>query len=282
MKRVKTMKNKLIRDINRYIALLNESGLYISVHGKYVSGLLGNNFHRSPFCSYIKTGESVLQQCIACQQRVFREHRRECYLGMCHAGVEEYVFFVNDKAFVSVSGYGLDRERAMKRMLRLSRTYMLDREELIRIYDHGLKHSPENLDTLSVLIKPLCHMLYLLQLLVSDVPQSESKNTLFDSILGYVQGNFMQDISLRDIAQACACSESTVSHLMKQYTGCSAKQYITALRVKQAKKLLLSSDLPVGTIAAMCGFSNINYFPTAFKKHVGMNPSQYRATAQPE
>jgi len=276
------MKNKLIRDINYYIAHLNASGYSISVHGKYVSGLLGNNFHRSPFCAYVKTGDGALQQCIACQQRVFREHRRESYLGMCHAGVEEYVFFVNDKTFVSVSGYGLDRKRALKRIARLSRMYMLDREELIRIYDHGLKHTPEDMEALSVIIKPLCHMLYLLQLLVSDVPQTESQNTLFDSIESYMQGGFMQELSLGDIAQACACSESTVSHLVKQYTGRSAKQYITELRIRHAKKLLLSSDLPVGTVAAMCGFSNINYFPTAFKKHVGMNPSQYRATAQPE
>ena len=72
-------------------------------------------------------------------------------------------------------------------------------------------------------------------------------------------------------------SQSTVSHLFRQYTGEPVKKYIAGLRMAQAKKLLETSDLPVSTVAQMCGFSNINYFPTAFKKQTGVSPTEYRA-----
>ena len=86
----------------------------------------------------------------------------------------------------------------------------------------------------------------------------------------------MQDITLRSIADACACSDSTVSHLFKEYTNQSVKKYINTLRIKQAENLLLTSDLPIGKIALLCGFDNTNYFSTAFKKQNKMNPSDYR------
>lgn len=270
------MKEKLIHDINQYISYLNNTGLFVTVHGKGISGLLTHNIHNNPFCSLVKTDVDAWKKCILCQQKVFKEYKNECLFGMCYAGVEEYVFFVNDKTFVSVSGYGIDKEKATERINRLSQEFYLNRDELLRVYDNSLKHEKENTEELNILIKPLCHMLYMLQMLNLDISETESLNKVFDSLLAFVQYNFMRDITISDIAQACACSESTVCHLFKRYTGKPIKKYITDLRMNQAKKLLSTNDLPISTIAQMCGFSNINYFPTTFKKHVGITPTEYR------
>ena len=86
----------------------------------------------------------------------------------------------------------------------------------------------------------------------------------------------MQEINIRNIADACACSESTVSHLFKEYTNTSVKKYIINLRISQAEKLLVTSDIPITNIALLCGFANTNYFSTAFKKRNGINPTEYR------
>ena len=270
------MKNKLVSDVDRYITKLNESGLFVTVHGKTVSGLLEHNIHRNPFCSMVKTDSDAWKKCVNCQQKVLGESGRENFFGMCHAGVEEYVFFVNDKTFVSVSGYGIDRERAKERIKRLSKDFFLDRGELQNIYDNCLKHEKEDENELYIKIKPLCYMLYLLQMLTSAVPEKEMKNNVFESLLSFVQRNFMNDIGIKDIAFACACCESTVSHLFKSNTGMSTKEYITDLRIKQAKNLLTATDLPILTVAELCGFPNSNYFPTAFKKHTGKTPTEYR------
>lgn len=271
------MNKQLVNDINRYISYLNGTGLFVTVHGKGISGLLEHNIHRNPFCALVKTDAGAWQKCIDCQQRVFKEHKRGCLFGMCHAGVEEYVFFVNEKTFVSVSGYGIHKEKAAERMARLSRDFILDKSELLRVYENSLKHTQENAEELAVRIQPLCHMLRLLQMLLADVPKTQTQSLMYDSVLAFVQYHFMNDITISDIAQACSCSESTVSHLFKQYNGLSVKKYIAQLRINQAKKLLATSDLPVSGIAQLCGFSNINHFPTAFKKAAGMSPTEYRA-----
>lgn len=56
------------------------------------------------------------------------------------------------------------------------------------------------------------------------------------------------------------------------------KAYVVKLRIEQAKKLLQTSDLPINTIAAICGFENTNYFSSSFKKVVGSSPKEYRET----
>ena len=271
-----SMKNKLIEDINNYISHLNSAGLYVSVHGKTTGGLLEHNIHENPFCSFVKTNDEVWGKCVKCQQKVFCESNKDYFFGMCHAGVEEYVFFVDDKTFVSVSGYGIDKEKAIKRISHLSNEYHFDKSELLMVYEQGLKHVKENTNTLKMLIKPLCHMLFLLQITISDILTLDSKNKTFDSILAYVQRNFMHDITLRSIADACVCSESTVSHLFKEYTNQSAKKYINNLRIKQSEKLLLTTDLPISNIAHICGFADSNYFSIAFKKYFGLSPAKFR------
>ena len=159
----------------------------------------------------------------------------------------------------------------------LAKKYYFDKTELKNLYNNALMNKKEDLTELKTLIKPLCHMLSLLQLIIGDISQAETKNKTFDSILAFVQNNITRDITLRSIADACACSESTVSHLFKEYTNQSVKKYVNQLRIKQAEKFLLSSDIPIGNIAQLCGFENSNYFSTAFKKRFGVSPTEYRA-----
>lgn len=270
------MKAKLINDINNYISFLNAKGLFVTVHGKEISGLLEHNTHNNPFCLLVKTDSSAWQHCVACQQKVFALSNKEVLFGMCHAGLEEYVFFVNNKTFISVSGYGIDKVGAKKRIYRLSQNFCLDFSELLNVYENGLKHQPENIEDLKIIINPLCHMISLLHMLLFNVPEHQSQNKMFDSIIAFVNRNYMRNISLSDIAYACSCSESTICHLFKYHTGISTQKYILNLRLEQAKKLLKTSSFTITDIALMSGFNNSNYFSTTFKKEIGMSPNEYR------
>ncbi len=275
-----SMKAQLICDIDQYISYLNDMGLYVSVHGKGIGGLLEHNIHRSPFCTLVKTDSAAWHKCVRCQQKVFQQHKKGCLFGMCYAGMEEYVFFVNEKTFVSVSGYGIDKERATERINQLSDEFYLKRSALMRVYNNSLKHEKEDLTSLTTLIKPLCHMLRLLQMMLADIPVIQTKSSMFDSLLAYVQYHFMEELSVRSIAQACACSESTVQHLFKQHTGKSPQVFITEIRLNQAKNLLKTTELPISTVAQMCGYTNINYFSTAFRRNIGISPGKFRANAE--
>ena len=270
------MKNTLIQDINNYVTYLNEIGLSVSIHGKAVSGMIEHNIHTNPFCAFVKANEEALKKCVRCQQKVLAAYNGDMLFGMCHAGVEEYVFYATPRCFISVSGYGIDNCKAAERITRLTDEYTISKTELINIYERGLKKQKEDIKRLKTLIKPLCHMLSLLELTLGDVTAIQSKSKNFDAILSFIQKNIMQDIKILDIADACCCSESTVSHLFKENMGMSLKKYLLTERLKRAEKLISTSDLPIGSIASLCGFSDTNYFSTAFKKFTGKNPTQYR------
>ena len=53
-------------------------------------------------------------------------------------------------------------------------------------------------------------------------------------------------------------------------------QYLTYVRVTNAKKLLRESTLSVMEVAERCGFNDSNYFSAVFKKVKGMTPMSYR------
>ncbi len=270
------MRNKLIDDINRYIGYLNEQGLAISVHGKAVSGLLEHNFHKSPYCEYVKSSSEAQDKCIACQQKVYNRKNKDFFLGMCHAGVEEYVFYTEFNTFISVSGYGIHKEKALSYIDKLCKDFYFKKEDILNIYDSKLKHTPENTEWLKTLIYPLCHMLSFLQLQLDSALEIETQSKICDGILHFIQRNLTQNITVKDIAQACSCSESTVAHIFKKYMNESIKKYIMNSRMKMARHLLEISDLSVTDIAFMCGFPNSNHFSVAFKKSSGLNPTEYR------
>ena len=51
-------------------------------------------------------------------------------------------------------------------------------------------------------------------------------------------------------------------------------------RIKHAKQLLLENELNINEISRACGFNDVSYFRSTFKKMVGVSPSQYRGSFQ--
>ncbi len=52
--------------------------------------------------------------------------------------------------------------------------------------------------------------------------------------------------------------------------------YLTTMRMQKAKALLAGTDRPITDIAFEVGYNDSNYFSTAFRKHEGLSPRQYR------
>lgn len=67
---------------------------------------------------------------------------------------------------------------------------------------------------------------------------------------------------------------------LKALTGRSSTEYIRAVRLQHARKLLLQTALPISDIAYQTGFSNPNYFSTRFKEEFGLSPSRFRQKEQ--
>ena len=66
------------------------------------------------------------------------------------------------------------------------------------------------------------------------------------------------------------------SNLFKRELGKSFTEYLTEYRMKKAKELLRMSNQNINEIADTLGYSDARYFSKAFKKEVGIKPTDYR------
>lgn len=87
-----------------------------------------------------------------------------------------------------------------------------------------------------------------------------------------------EEISLQNLCDHLHISASYASHLFKQLTNKSITQYSNNLRISEAKKLLLSTDLKIHDIAEILKFKDSTTFCKTFKKYTQSTPKHYRLT----
>ncbi len=92
----------------------------------------------------------------------------------------------------------------------------------------------------------------------------------------YVSANYMKRLSLNDISEHVSFSVSYLSRIFKEDIGLSLSSYINEVRIRNARALLLGSDIPLSSLAYCCGFDDQSYFSKVFKKLTGTTPGKYR------
>ena len=115
-------------------------------------------------------------------------------------------------------------------------------------------------------------------LLSNRVPISRRE----DYIDGYFARNYWYDISARDLAGHIGITTRQLARIMQQQYGCTFRQHLLKIRLYHARQLLNTTGESVSRIATACGFTCQGAFATAFRKHVGCTPSQYRRRGKSE
>lgn len=110
--------------------------------------------------------------------------------------------------------------------------------------------------------------------------RSDHSDLLVSKIRGYIDNHYgSNELSLTTIADHVGLNPSYLSTFYKKQTGHNVTEYITALRMKEAKTLLAESDLTVAQIAIKVGFANDIGLIRVFKKTEGVTPGKYREIA---
>jgi two-component system response regulator YesN len=106
--------------------------------------------------------------------------------------------------------------------------------------------------------------------------KEEQASGIIKRAKAYIAENYHKDISLEDVSRTVDISSYYFSKLFKEETGENFIEYLTNIRIEQAKKLLQNRDLSIKTICVETGYSDPNYFSRIFKKQVGVTPTEYR------
>ncbi|TLS37220.1 response regulator transcription factor [Pseudalkalibacillus caeni] len=95
--------------------------------------------------------------------------------------------------------------------------------------------------------------------------------------LDYIKTNYAkEDLSLQEVADLVNMSSSYFSMEFKAEMGISFKQFLTKMRMDEAKEMLNNPAYKTYEIAQFIGYSDYPHFTKTFKKHVGVTPSQFR------
>lgn len=94
--------------------------------------------------------------------------------------------------------------------------------------------------------------------------------------LHYIEQHYVEPITLTDIAEHVYLNSAYFSTLFKQKVGKTFIEYVTDLRIEDAKKRLASTDEKIASVADATGFSNIRHFNRVFKNETGLVPKEYR------
>ena len=103
----------------------------------------------------------------------------------------------------------------------------------------------------------------------------DSKHAV-SSARAFMWNNYARKLSLEEIASHAHLNPQYFSVLFKRETGESVVDYLTNLRIEQAKTLLKETLLPINELAQTVGYEDPDYFSRVFRKRCGISPRQYR------
>ncbi len=106
-------------------------------------------------------------------------------------------------------------------------------------------------------------------------PLSEQA-ALVSRLEAYIGAHYAEDLTISRLSRLFYISPFHLSHLFKEQTGYSLKQYILRRRIGEAQTRLYSTRESVQQIASSVGFEDAGYFSRLFTKYIGLPPVEYR------
>lgn len=103
-----------------------------------------------------------------------------------------------------------------------------------------------------------------------------SSEKAIDAALQYIKEHYREDLSLEKMASVVYLNPAYFSQLFKQKTGLGFKEYVTSLRLDQAKLLLLNTPLKLSEIAECVGYQDMRHFTQIFRRRFQLTPTEYR------
>lgn len=108
----------------------------------------------------------------------------------------------------------------------------------------------------------------------------DTKEALVDQLKQYLKAHLSSPIRLTEVASSVHLSPNYVCRIFKQMTGETLMDYLLRIRMQEACKLLIYTDLPIYAIAEKVSYEDASYFSRIFKKKQGVSPQDYRARMQ--
>ncbi len=111
---------------------------------------------------------------------------------------------------------------------------------------------------------------------LKNIPEEQTEADPVKLALKYIGDNMNKNISRSEVAKHVYLNEEYFSRIFKSRTGFAFKDYVTEVKMKYVKELLVTTNFSISIIASKVGYDNFSYFSKLFKKLENMTPQEYR------
>lgn len=179
--------------------------------------------------------------------------------------------YLNPDAFAYIClSKGLDKDHINRS------AYQISRNPILRTSFRNLSQSSLSKDEVE---KELKHLFY--NFLTGVKTEKKQKNPAQNNslhvpeIIAFIHEKFRDKMTLDSLSEKFVIEKFRLLRSFRTLAGLTPQEYLTAMRIEHAKKLL-RGDFPLVEVAFESGFYDQSHFNHTFLKYVGMSPGNYR------
>jgi AraC family transcriptional regulator len=101
-------------------------------------------------------------------------------------------------------------------------------------------------------------------------------NSAIECAIAHIWKGYSEPLSLADIAKSAILSRFHFSRVFREATGISPGRFLSAVRIYEAKRMLVSTPLSVTDISLAVGYNSLGSFTNRFTDSVGLSPTKFR------
>jgi AraC-like DNA-binding protein len=96
------------------------------------------------------------------------------------------------------------------------------------------------------------------------------------AMVRHIAEHFREPLTVAAIAAAARLHPNYAMTQFRSVVGTTVLDYLTRRRLAEARRLLITTDLPVGQVSEESGFGSVSRFYTAFSNGCGAPPAMFR------
>ena len=113
--------------------------------------------------------------------------------------------------------------------------------------------------------------------IMNSVNEKKKCSSMVLLAIKYIEDNYYSnELSINYISNKLEVTSSYLSKLLKKETGLSFIDCLTKIRIEKAMYIMEDPAVKIYDVAELVGYSNQHYFCRAFKKVVGVSPTEYK------
>lgn len=238
--------------------------------------------HENPFCALVSERPATLAVCLQAHEQMIQHTHALPHSVTCPFGLTETAVPVRlgDKAIGylrigQVMRHVSSKSDASKVSRELAKHGVQFKGDIRKAWEHNPLMPPEKYNAI---IRLLSFFAEQLSALINQIllEKQNAEPPLVQKARDYIEKHKVEPLSLSAVAQASGASVFHFCTIFHKSTGLTFTEYVSRVRVEDARTQLLNPSHRVSEVAYDVGFQSLTQFNRVFKRVVGQSPTEFR------